>query len=42
MDNAFGPLNTPTTSTIVTCLHNTTMDVVTNLADGEHGEYSLL
>jgi hypothetical protein len=38
MDYAFGPFDMPTTSTIVTYLHNTIMDVVTNLTNGEHGE----
>jgi hypothetical protein len=38
MDNAFGPFDMPTTSTIVTCLHNTIVDVVTNLTNGEHAK----
>jgi hypothetical protein len=40
VDNAFGPFDMPTTSTIVKCLHNTTLDVVIDLTNGEHGEQS--
>jgi hypothetical protein len=38
VDNAFGPFDMQTTSTIVKCLHNTTLDVVIDSTNGEHGE----
>ncbi len=38
VDNAFGPFDMPTTLAIIRCLHNTTLDVVIDSANGEHGE----
>jgi hypothetical protein len=40
VDNAFGPFDMPTTLTTIKCLHNTTLDVVIDSANGEHGEQS--
>jgi len=40
VDNAFGPFDMPTTSTILKCLQKITLDVVIDSANGEHGEQS--